>query len=282
MGCAKPHAAHWRDLRSRPAALLLAALGLAACGEKADPGPSRRTAHDCLTDPGCRQVMVVAHRGHNADHPENSLAAIRAAAELGCDYSEVNSGGNIMADHVCPVWVGYLMANPLRKLFQNPNKILADHVQPGMRVLDVGCAMGFFSVPMAERVGPDGQVVCVDVQENMLTSLKKRARRAGVRDRIHVRRCTAAGLGCEDLDEQIDFALAFAMVHEVDDPAGFLEEVYACLGQGGRLLIAEPRGRVTPDAFEETIRQAESAGFAVAQRPRIRSSHAVLLLRARA
>lgn len=182
-----------------------------------------------------------------------------------------------MADHVCPVWVGYLMANPLRKLVQNPNRILADHVQPGMRVLDVGCAMGFFSVPMAERVGPEGQVVCVDVQEKMLTALKKRARRAGVCDRIHARRCSAAGLGCEDLGEQVDFALAFAMVHEVDNPVGFFGEVYACLSQGGRLLIAEPRGHVKPDAFEETIRHAESVGFTVARRPRVGGSHAVLL-----
>jgi glycerophosphoryl diester phosphodiesterase len=73
-------------------ALLLALVslgGLWGC-EKADPGPTLRTAHDCLTDPGCRQVMVVAHRGHNADHPENSLAGLRAAAEVGCDYSELD------------------------------------------------------------------------------------------------------------------------------------------------------------------------------------------------
>jgi len=182
-----------------------------------------------------------------------------------------------MADHICPVWVGYLMANPLRKLVQSPSKILADYVQPGMRVLDVGCAMGYFSVPMARRVGPEGQVVCVDVQEKMLSSLKRRARRAGVDDRILARRCTAAGLGCEDLGGQIGFALAFAMVHEVDDPVGFFGEVYACLSRGGRLLVAEPRGHVKPDAFEETIRHAESVGFTVDRRPGVGGSHAVLL-----
>jgi len=40
--------------------------------------------------------------------------------------------------HVCPVWVGYLLASPLRKLLQNPDKILAPYVKPGMTVLDVG------------------------------------------------------------------------------------------------------------------------------------------------
>jgi len=73
---------------TRNVGFLLCTVSMVGC--KADPGPPRRAPHDCLTDPACRQVMVVAHRGHNADHPENSLAAIRAAAELGCDYAEVD------------------------------------------------------------------------------------------------------------------------------------------------------------------------------------------------
>ena len=49
-----------------------------------------------------------------------------------------------MAEHVCPVWVGYLLASPVRKLFDNPEKVLAPYVKEGMTVLDVGSAMGFF------------------------------------------------------------------------------------------------------------------------------------------
>ena len=80
-----------------------------------------------------------------------------------------------MAEHVCPVWVGYLLASPLRKIFQNPDKILSAYVKEGMKVLDIGCAMGFFSLPMARMVGSGGKVICVDIQPNMLSSLKKRA-----------------------------------------------------------------------------------------------------------
>jgi len=70
--------------------VLLMAFAATACDKKRDQDPAPRTAHDCLTDSTCRNVMVVAHRGHNAIHPENSLAAIRAAAELGCDYAELD------------------------------------------------------------------------------------------------------------------------------------------------------------------------------------------------
>jgi len=60
-----------------------------------------------------------------------------------------------MAKRVCPVWVGYLLASPIRKLFQNPQRILSPYVENGMKVLDVGCAMGFFKiiVSAAEQKG---------------------------------------------------------------------------------------------------------------------------------
>jgi 2-polyprenyl-3-methyl-5-hydroxy-6-metoxy-1,4-benzoquinol methylase len=185
-----------------------------------------------------------------------------------------------MEEHVCPVWVGRLLASPLRKLYQNPNKILRPYVQPGMTVLDVGCAMGFFSVPMAEMAAPDGRVFCVDMQEKMLQSLEKRAEKAGVSDRIDTRNCSPSGLGIEDLAGQIDFALAFAMVHEVPDAAKLLGELFAAVKPGGRLLISEPKGHVNDAAFEKTIASAEGIGFTVEDRPSIRGGISALLKKA--
>jgi glycerophosphoryl diester phosphodiesterase len=45
---------------------------------------------DCLVDPACERIMVAAHRGNHTEHPENSLAAIRSAAEIGADFAEVD------------------------------------------------------------------------------------------------------------------------------------------------------------------------------------------------
>ena len=83
-----------------------------------------------------------------------------------------------MPHHVCPWWLGYLLASPVRKLFQDPAGILAPHVHEGMTVLEPGPGMGFFTLELARRVGPRGQVVAVDVQERMLAGLLRRARRA--------------------------------------------------------------------------------------------------------
>jgi 2-polyprenyl-3-methyl-5-hydroxy-6-metoxy-1,4-benzoquinol methylase len=181
-----------------------------------------------------------------------------------------------MAKHVCPVWVGYLLASPTRKLFQNPGKILGPYVNEGMRVLDVGCAMGFFSLPLARMVGSGGKVICLDMQERMLRSLEKRARRAGLSGRIETRICNGDSLGLGNIKEKVDFALAFAVVHEVRDPAGFFSEISEALKPAGRLLAAEPRGRVSEEDFDRTISVAEQNGFIVTDRPRIKYSRAVV------
>ena len=62
-----------------------------------------------------------------------------------------------MADHVCPPWVGYFLLNPLRKLVESPSKLFNPFVREGMVVLEPGCAMGFFTLPLARMVGPAGK-----------------------------------------------------------------------------------------------------------------------------
>ena len=141
-----------------------------------------------------------------------------------------------MAEHVCPVWLGYFLASPVRKLWQNPETILGPYVRTGMTVLDVGSAMGFFSIPLARMVGDAGKVVCVDMQDKMLQALVRRAAKAGVVARLEPHRCEATSLGLTSYAGAIDFALAFAMVHEVPDRRALFTELAACLTPAGQLL----------------------------------------------
>ncbi len=182
-----------------------------------------------------------------------------------------------MAEHICPVWVGYLLASPLRKLLQNPKKILSLYVEEGMKALDIGCAMGFFSLPLAQMVGSNGKVVCVDVQAKMIEALEKRAKKAGLSNEIETRLCHHNSLGLDDLKEEIDFAFAFAVIHEVADASGFFSEIYETIKPTGRLLIAEPKGHVSKKDFEITISAAAQNGFKVIDSPQIARSRVVLL-----
>jgi SAM-dependent methyltransferase len=185
-----------------------------------------------------------------------------------------------MARHVCPWWIGYFLLSPVRRWGQDPQKILKPHVEPGMTVADIGCAMGFFTLDLARLVGDEGRVVAVDLQERMLRTMEKRARRAGLNDRIETRGCAEDGLGLDDLAGGIDFALAFAVAHEVPDQGGFLEQIHTALRPGSHLLLAEPAGHVTEDEFNLTLDAADHAGFEIVSRPTIRRSRTVLLQRA--
>jgi ubiquinone/menaquinone biosynthesis C-methylase UbiE len=180
---------------------------------------------------------------------------------------------------VCPFWVGHLLANPIRNLFHNSLKILEPHVAPGMRVLDVGPGMGFFSLPMARLVGPSGRVICVDIQEKMLGALMRRARRAHLADRIETRACDAKSLGIADLAGGIDFVLAFAVVHEIGDATRFFNEIRVVLKPRGRALFAEPRGHVSERSFQESLSAAKGNGFREVAPLKIRGSQAAILER---
>jgi len=166
-----------------------------------------------------------------------------------------------MADHACPPIIGYWLLNPLRKLLENPEKILGPFVEDGMTVLEPGPAMGFFTLPLARMVGQQGKVVVVDVQQKMLDVLMRRARKKGLSGRIDARLVKDGGMGLSDLSGQVDFAAAIHVVHEVPDAAAFLGEIFAALKPGGKLLVIEPKGHVKPEAFEKTLQTAGAAGF---------------------
>jgi len=184
-----------------------------------------------------------------------------------------------MEMHICPVWMGRLLAGPLRRWIHDPDALLGPYVKEGMRVLDVGSAMGFFSLPMARRVGPNGKVMCLDVQEGMLQGLRKRAERAGLADRIDTRLCLPDSPCLEDMPGAFDFALLFAMVHEVSDPERLFLDVAHALKPGAHVLVAEPKGHVRRNDFEASVVTAERQGFQAAGNPGIGLSHAVLLRR---
>ena len=181
-----------------------------------------------------------------------------------------------MAHRVCPWWMGYLLAGPIRRLLENPDKMLSELVEPGMTVLDIGCAMGFFTLPVARKVGSEGRVIAVDLQEKMLNSLRRRARRADLLERIELRTCGEKDLGVDDLVNQVDLALAFHVVHEVPDAPGFFTQLYSAIKPGGRLLLAEPEGHITESEYADTEATAQNAGFASLKHLEFRRSRATL------
>jgi 2-polyprenyl-3-methyl-5-hydroxy-6-metoxy-1,4-benzoquinol methylase len=130
-----------------------------------------------------------------------------------------------------------------------------------MSTVDVVCAMGFFSLPLAQMVGASGRVVCVDVQERMLATLERRARRKGLEHIIETRLATQEDLGLEDLEGKADLLLAIHVLHETAFPRRFLIRCLETLRPGGKLLVIEPRGHVSEEDFEKSRTLAMEVGF---------------------
>lgn len=175
--------------------------------------------------------------------------------------------------HVCPWWLAYTFDNPLRRFLHDPETILAGLVPRGGTVLDIGCGMGYFTLALARMVGPEGRVIAVDLQEQMLRRVRKRAARESLSSRIEPHLCGPESLG---VSVAADFILAFWVVHEAGDRRAFLREVSALLAPGGHFLVAEPRLHVTASDFLETVALAHAAGLIPAGEPRIRWSRAAL------
>lgn len=176
--------------------------------------------------------------------------------------------------HVCPWWLCFTFDNPLRKWLHDPEAILRPYVQDGDRVIDLGAGMGYFSLPLGKLVGPGGQVTAIDLQPQMLSALIRRARRAGVAERLDTYLATPESLG-EHMPA--DFILAFWMVHEVPDQRAFFTQISRMLKPAGRFLLVEPKIHVSGKSFQRTLEAAKDVGFLLQARPKIRWSQSVLL-----
>ncbi len=179
--------------------------------------------------------------------------------------------------NVCPSWLGYVLINPLRRLVENPRRMLAPFVREGMTVLEVGPGMGFFTLDLARMVGPRGRVVAVDVQAAMLDGLRRRLGRAGLGSRVDGRLARPQTLAAGDLEGQVDLVLALYVVHETEEQEAFFRELRGLLGPEGRVLVVEPPLHVSKAAFERTVAIAREAGFELLDRPRWRRARAALL-----
>lgn len=177
-------------------------------------------------------------------------------------------------DRVCPVALAGGLDNRIRRWLQSPRRILAPYVREGMTAVDLGCGPGFFTVELADLVGPSGHVIAVDLQPGMLEKVRRNIQGTPFAGRVTLHQAQADTMG---LSARADFALAFYMLHEVPNQASFLEEVRQLLAPAGHLLIVEPPLHVSRKAFEQTLDTAARVGFEIAARPGIAFSKCVLL-----
>jgi len=181
--------------------------------------------------------------------------------------------------HVCPWQGGALLTVWVRKFLNDPVRITKPYLSPGATAMDVGCGMGFFTIPMSRLVGASGKVIAVDVQPEMLAGLQANATKAGC-DNVIAHQCDPQALGVSQWDGTVDFAILFYMLHEAPDPQGLIDEVFAVLKPGGKLLFAEPVMHVNNKEFSQEASLFTEAGLKVIDEPHIPISRTIVLAKA--
>lgn len=159
----------------------------------------------------------------------------------------------------CPAWLSWLLDNPYTKALAGAETLLdRASVEPGMRVLDVGCGPGRVTIPAAERVGPSGEVVALDVQEAMLARLGQRIAERGL---ANVRLVLGAVESEAFEPETFDRAILVTVLGEIPDRETAVRALHSALIPGGVLSVTE----LIPDPHYQSRRMvrrlAEAAGF---------------------
>ena len=108
--------------------------------------------------------------------------------------------------------------------------------RPGERILEIGSGTGLQALHIAGRLGPDGRLDIVDIQQQMLDHVMEAAKRRGI-TQIVPSLADASALPFEDAS--FDAAYIVCALGEVPDPAITMKEFGRVLRPGGRLVVGE-------------------------------------------
>lgn len=167
--------------------------------------------------------------------------------------------------------------------FMNPMQILKDiGVAEGMKIADLGCGSGYFSIPAAKIVKEKGKIFSVDVLESALESIKTKANIEDLREIIKPLRGNLEVSGGSKIEGEIaDFAILKNVLFQSKKQKEILSEAFRVLKNGGKLLLIEwepARMPIGPDAGyrvekSEAESMAAGAGFSKLQDVEIDEYH---------
>jgi len=133
--------------------------------------------------------------------------------------------------------------------------VAATELQPGMRVLDVGCGTGSLVVT-ARRRHPDIEVVGVDPDQRALHRARRKARRAA----LAVRFDHGYAQELPYPDASFERLLSSLMLHHVETSAqaAMFAEMRRVLVPGGQLVLADIAGPFGPHALFGRLRRSNN------------------------
>lgn len=157
-----------------------------------------------------------------------------------------------------------------REQEERPSQVLPQlGLKPGMTVCDMGCGNGFYSIEMAKQVAP-GDVLAVDIQQEMLHLLKLRAEEAGV---DNIKPLLGTAVDPQLAPASVDLVLMVDVYHEFSHPRQMLAAIRQSLKPGGQVALLEyreedPRVPIKPEhkmSKRQILQEYSANGFRLAK-----------------
>jgi len=124
-----------------------------------------------------------------------------------------------------------------RDLRERPTAVMERlGIAPGSAVADVGSGEGYFTFLLAARVGPQGKVYAVDIEEKPLEKLRGWAREQGL---AQIETILGASKDPRLLPGSVDVLLVVDTYHEMRDYKDMLKAMFRALRPGGRMGVIE-------------------------------------------
>ena len=140
-----------------------------------------------------------------------------------------------LASRPAEEWIKTLEAPARVDSLKIPEVIAALKITPGQIVADIGAGTGLFSLPMALKVKPGGEVYAVDLDKALVDYITEKATEQGL---INVH-----GVVGQPTDPampvNVNLALICDVLHHVEDRAGYLKMLAEYLQPGGRIAVID-------------------------------------------
>ncbi len=124
--------------------------------------------------------------------------------------------------------------------FANPEKIIEElKIKEGDVVADFGSGSGFFTLPLARKVGVKGVVYAIDVLPSALEAVAGQAHTFGLENIVIKRADLSVKRGSGLPDESLDCVILKDILFQNEEKKQILKEAYRVLKKGGKLLVME-------------------------------------------
>jgi SAM-dependent methyltransferase len=174
--------------------------------------------------------------------------------------------GREIADAMHYAGAGWLVRESREREEECSTMLKALHIKPGQTVCDMGCGNGFYTLKLSSLVGKEGQVLAVDIQPEMLSLLRERAKE---HDLDNIKPVLGTPTDPNLPEAKVDLILCVDVYHEFSNPEEMLAAMRKSLKWGGRIALVEfraedPKVPIKPlhkMSKEQILREWPANGF---------------------